>query len=100
MTDPVVMATVIEGINRNSPLDWSVSAFMVLAGLFFIRVGYRFFAEGPTVKTVIGTFRLCRAGIIGLRRGGWGYRPGARGHDHHALGLAVIPRQRTPAQKI
>jgi hypothetical protein len=66
MTDPVVMATVIEGINRNSPLDWSVSAFMVLAGLFFIRVGYRFFAEGPTVKTVIGTFSIRAQSRLGF----------------------------------
>jgi hypothetical protein len=58
MMGSAAIGTVIEGIDRNSPIDWSFSAFMVLGGLFLAWVGYRFFVEGPIVKTAVGTFSI------------------------------------------
>ena len=58
MTHSMVMATIAQGFDRRSFIDWGMVAFMVLGGLFLTWVGYRFFVEGPIVKTAVGTFSI------------------------------------------
>jgi hypothetical protein len=53
-----VTATIAQGFDQRSFIDWGFAAFMVLGGLFLAWVGYRFFVEGPVVKTPVGTFSI------------------------------------------
>jgi hypothetical protein len=66
MTTPMVMATIAEGFDRADPISWGVALFMFLAGLFLAWVGYRFFVEGPIVKTAVGTFSIRAKSRLGF----------------------------------
>ena len=66
MTNSIVMATIVEGIDRNSLLHWGFSVFMVLGGVFMMWVAYRFFIDGSTVKTVIGTVSIRAQSRLGF----------------------------------
>jgi hypothetical protein len=66
MTDLMVMATIAQGFDRRSFIDWGMAAFMVLGGFFMMWVGYRFFIDGPTVKTMIGTVSIRAQSRLGF----------------------------------
>ena len=60
------MATIAQGFDRTDPMSWGIAAFMVLGGLFLAWVGYRFFVEGPIVKTAVGTFSIRAQSRLGF----------------------------------